>query len=27
VFTLDEIVQAHRLLDAGQAGGKLVVTI
>jgi NADPH:quinone reductase len=27
VFAFDEIVEAHRLMDAGQAGGKLVVTV
>jgi NADPH2:quinone reductase len=27
VFRFDEIVEAHRLLDAGLAGGKMVVTV
>jgi NADPH:quinone reductase-like Zn-dependent oxidoreductase len=27
VFTFDEIVEAHQLMESGQAGGKLVVTI
>jgi NADPH:quinone reductase len=27
VFQFDQIAEAHRLLDAGEAGGKLVVTI
>ena len=27
VFAFDEIVDAHRIMDAGQAGGKLVVTL
>jgi NADPH:quinone reductase-like Zn-dependent oxidoreductase len=27
VFGFDEIVEAHRLLDAGDAGGKLVVAV
>ncbi|HEY6526886.1 MAG TPA: zinc-binding dehydrogenase, partial [Solirubrobacteraceae bacterium] len=27
VFAFDEIVEAHRVMDSGQAGGKLVVTV
>ena len=27
VFAFDEIADAHRLMDAGRAGGKLVVTL
>jgi NADPH2:quinone reductase len=27
VFGFDQIVEAHRLMDAGEAGGKLVVTV
>jgi NADPH:quinone reductase len=27
VFAFDEIAEAHRLMDAGQAGGKLVVSV
>ena len=27
VFRFDEIVEAHRIMEAGQAGGKLVVTV
>lgn len=27
VFGFDEIVEAHRIMDAGEAGGKLVVTL
>jgi NADPH2:quinone reductase len=27
VFAFDEIVEAHRLMDAGRAGGKLVVEV
>ncbi|HEX3688107.1 MAG TPA: zinc-binding dehydrogenase [Solirubrobacteraceae bacterium] len=27
VFTFDEIVEAHRVIDAGRAGGKVVVTV
>jgi NADPH:quinone reductase len=27
VFAFDEIVEAHRLMDAGRAGGKLVVSV
>jgi NADPH2:quinone reductase len=27
IFAFDEIVEAHRLMDAGQAGGKLVVEV
>ncbi len=27
VFSFDEIAEAHRLMDAGEAGGKLVVTV
>jgi hypothetical protein len=27
VFAFDEIVEADRIMDAGQAGGKLVVTL
>jgi NADPH:quinone reductase-like Zn-dependent oxidoreductase len=27
VFAFDEIVEAHRLMDAGQSGGKLVVEV
>jgi hypothetical protein len=25
VFAFDEIAEAHRIMDSGQAGGKLVV--
>jgi NADPH:quinone reductase len=27
VFRLDEIAEAHRVMDAGEAGGKLVVAL
>lgn len=27
VFKLDEIVEAHKLMDANTAGGKIVVTM
>ena len=27
IFAFDEIVEAHRIMDAGDAGGKLVVTV
>ncbi len=27
VFKFDEIVEAHRLMDSGRAGGKLVVEV
>jgi NADPH:quinone reductase len=27
VFTFEQIVDAHRLMDAGQAGGKLVASV
>jgi NADPH:quinone reductase len=27
VFAFDEIAEAHRLMDAGEAGGKLVVSV
>jgi NADPH:quinone reductase len=27
VFAFDQIVEAHRLMDAREAGGKLVVTV
>ena len=27
VFGFDEIVEAHRVMDSGQAGGKLVVEV
>jgi NADPH:quinone reductase-like Zn-dependent oxidoreductase len=27
VFAFDEIVEAHRVMDSGEAGGKLVVTV
>jgi NADPH:quinone reductase-like Zn-dependent oxidoreductase len=27
VFPLDEIVEAHRVMEGNQAGGKIVVTI
>jgi NADPH2:quinone reductase len=27
VFRFDEIVEAHRVMEAGQAGGKMVVAV
>ena len=27
VFAFDEIVEAHRVMDSGEAGGKVVVTV